>query len=395
MKRTRAATTAHRLAALAGLARRVQTPTLAMIVRRDLEINAFGPRTTGRCRPSSRRPRASATWACGSRARRTALKTAGRPHAIAALAEGRRRGRRSVERKPLVEQSPLLYDLTTLQREANQRYGFTAKRTLAAAARAATSAKGADLSRTASATSSSDLVPSLPSASAARSRPIRSTRRPRPRSRACAAPTARRGSTDAKVGDHHAIIPDRRDALAVGPLERRAPHLRHGRAPLPGDLPSSLPELPRAGRQSRTGACGRGSARSPECRPGRRSGLGELGEEAGWKIARSGADHVVDARSSLERPTASAFSVGRDDRVMVADLGVVDRAGRRQQRRPRIGGRGLLVDRIGRDDAADDARQRRDEVRSRCSATRFADRSAPCGARSSPARARVRLAVKP
>src|SRR5262249_337698 len=33
------------------------------------------------------------------------------------------------------EKAPMLYDLTTLQREANNRYGFSAKRTLAAAQR--------------------------------------------------------------------------------------------------------------------------------------------------------------------------------------------------------------------------------------------------------------------
>ena len=39
----------------------------------------------------------------------------------------------SLETKPQVEQPPLLYDLTTLQREANQRFGFSASRTLRAA----------------------------------------------------------------------------------------------------------------------------------------------------------------------------------------------------------------------------------------------------------------------
>ena len=40
-----------------------------------------------------------------------------------------------LEKKEQREKAPMLYDLTTLQREANNRYGFSAKRTLAAAQR--------------------------------------------------------------------------------------------------------------------------------------------------------------------------------------------------------------------------------------------------------------------
>ena len=36
----------------------------------------------------------------------------------------------SVDRKPKKTMAPGLYDLTTLQREANQKYGFSAKETL-------------------------------------------------------------------------------------------------------------------------------------------------------------------------------------------------------------------------------------------------------------------------
>src|SRR5205085_5754784 len=40
-----------------------------------------------------------------------------------------------LDKKEQREKAPMLYDLTTLQREANTRFGFTAKRTLAAAQR--------------------------------------------------------------------------------------------------------------------------------------------------------------------------------------------------------------------------------------------------------------------
>lgn len=39
----------------------------------------------------------------------------------------------SVERKETVQDTPLLYDLTTLQKEANAKHGFTAEQTLAIA----------------------------------------------------------------------------------------------------------------------------------------------------------------------------------------------------------------------------------------------------------------------
>src|SRR5258708_861963 len=40
-----------------------------------------------------------------------------------------------IEKKKQTERPPLLYDLTSLQRDANTRFGFSARRTLAAAQR--------------------------------------------------------------------------------------------------------------------------------------------------------------------------------------------------------------------------------------------------------------------
>ncbi len=40
-----------------------------------------------------------------------------------------------LEKKEQREKAPMLYDLTSLQRDANTRYGFSARRTLAAAQR--------------------------------------------------------------------------------------------------------------------------------------------------------------------------------------------------------------------------------------------------------------------
>ena len=55
--------------------------------------------------------------------------------AIVAACEGKPGTITKLEKKEQREKAPMLYDLTTLQREANNRYGFSAKRTLAAAQR--------------------------------------------------------------------------------------------------------------------------------------------------------------------------------------------------------------------------------------------------------------------
>jgi DNA topoisomerase-3 len=194
---------------------RVQTPTLALIVRRDLEISAFVPEDYWQVQAqfdTAASERYTGMWQQGSSNR---LKTAEEAERIATLASGADAVVESVERKPLVEQPPLLYDLTTLQREANQRFGFTAKRTLAAAQGCYERHKVLTYPRTNSRYISSDLVPSLPGvvARVAAADPVYE--------KAAAAisglsllPTAR-AVNDAKVGDHHAIIPtDEQHALS-------------------------------------------------------------------------------------------------------------------------------------------------------------------------------------
>ena len=56
------------------------------------------------------------------------------------------------------ERAPLLYDLTSLQREANNRYGFSARRTLAAAQRLYEEHKALTYPRTNSRFLSTDMV---------------------------------------------------------------------------------------------------------------------------------------------------------------------------------------------------------------------------------------------
>lgn len=120
---------------------RVQTPTLAILAEREERIRNFQPKTyfevladfgvsagTYRGRwfdPAFKKngdddARAERIW---DRAKAEAIvaKCAGKPGTI------------EEEKKPTTQAPPQLYDLTTLQREANQRHGFPAKMTLSLA----------------------------------------------------------------------------------------------------------------------------------------------------------------------------------------------------------------------------------------------------------------------
>ncbi|HET7238177.1 MAG TPA: DNA topoisomerase, partial [Terrimicrobiaceae bacterium] len=126
---------------------RVQTPTLAILAERELTIRDFKPRTyfevfgdfdvvvragalsqearsyRGRWfdenfrRNGSDDARAERIWE-KERAEAIAAKCSGKPGTI------------EEEKKPTTQIAPLLYDLTTLQREANARFSLSARRTL-------------------------------------------------------------------------------------------------------------------------------------------------------------------------------------------------------------------------------------------------------------------------
>ena len=121
---------------------RVQTPTLAILVEREAKIRAFVPRNywevqgtfraaggeyTGRWfdekfRKSDEDPDARAERLFDeARARGIADKCIGKPAVV------------TEESRPSTQVPPLLYDLTSLQREANGRFGFSAKTTLSLA----------------------------------------------------------------------------------------------------------------------------------------------------------------------------------------------------------------------------------------------------------------------
>ena len=120
---------------------RVQTPTLAILVEREEKIRAFKPRDYWEvhARFGARAGEYPGRWfdpnfSKDDDAERKAerLWSAAEAQAVAAACRGKR-GEASEETKPSTQLSPLLFDLTSLQREANARFGFPARMTLSLA----------------------------------------------------------------------------------------------------------------------------------------------------------------------------------------------------------------------------------------------------------------------
>lgn len=123
---------------------RVQTPTLALLVDRELEVLAHQPRPYWRVLASfdhEGQPYPG-TWfdpsfaaADDGEARDDRIFDEARALAIVEAVRTARRGTAEETRKPSRESAPPLFDLTSLQREGNRRFGWSAKRTLGAAQR--------------------------------------------------------------------------------------------------------------------------------------------------------------------------------------------------------------------------------------------------------------------
>jgi len=187
---------------------RVQTPTLAIVARREEEIKAFKPEPYWLVDAVFEADGArvyEGRFHAGSKPR---IATEQQAQAIVAQCKGRPGTITKLERKEQRERPPLLFDLTTLQREANTRYGFSAKRTLAAAQRCYEEHKALTYPRTSSRYLTKDMIPEIkPTAELVGAH----------REYAKAAryvlgldllPLGR-VVNDAKVSDHHAIIPTR------------------------------------------------------------------------------------------------------------------------------------------------------------------------------------------
>jgi DNA topoisomerase-3 len=180
---------------------RVQTPTLAMIIAREQEIAAFRPRSFwsvqadfGAFTGTWQGPDGQTRIGDEQRARRIAGKIANARGKIVDVA---------VEEKS--EPPPLAYDLTALQREANSRLDFSAKKTLSVLQQLYERHKIATYPRTDSRYLTRDIVPTLPD----RLRAL-SASRYHATVKALLSQEISPGKrlvNDAKVRDHHAVIP--------------------------------------------------------------------------------------------------------------------------------------------------------------------------------------------
>ena len=177
---------------------RVQTPTLVMICSRYLENKNFVPAKFWQLKA------ATASGGISFTAQSTA-KWEQQPKAIAALQRVKDAGQlvvKSVERKEASQEPPLLYDLTTLQKEANTKLNFSADKTLSIA-QSLYEKKVMSYPRTGSRYIPEDVFDEMPERVALLGQ--------YPRFAGYAAgldgtPLNRRSVNDGKVTDHHALI---------------------------------------------------------------------------------------------------------------------------------------------------------------------------------------------
>jgi DNA topoisomerase-3 len=184
---------------------RVQTPTLALIVRRELEIRSFVPEPYWlvEARFGAEKGEYAGRYLGGKR-----LKAENEAVAVVDATRDKPGDITKLEKKEEREQPALLYDLTTLQRHANTLFGFSARRTLSAAQALYERHKALTYPRTNSKFLSGDLVAEIkPTAElVGHNEPYRKGAE---YVTSLDSLPLQRVVNDARVTDHHAIIPTR------------------------------------------------------------------------------------------------------------------------------------------------------------------------------------------
>lgn len=104
---------------------RVQTPTLALVRDRERKIETFKPQTYFSILLNVEKEQAKM-----AQKNQFALKSQEEAQALVQRLSQQKGIVSSIEEKTKTESAPLPYDLTEIQREANQRYGYSAKKTL-------------------------------------------------------------------------------------------------------------------------------------------------------------------------------------------------------------------------------------------------------------------------
>ncbi|KGN76437.1 DNA topoisomerase I [Porphyromonas macacae] len=178
---------------------RVQTPTLAMICSRYLENKEFKPQTYFQIRLHTAKESISFPAISTDRydTRQDADKILARIRSAEYVSVSH------VEKKQVSQEPPLLYDLTTLQKEANNRHGFSADKTLSIA-QSLYEAKFISYPRTGSRYISEDVFADIPTLIAQLS--TDSSFGSYAQALSSGTELNRRSVNDKKVTDHHALI---------------------------------------------------------------------------------------------------------------------------------------------------------------------------------------------
>jgi DNA topoisomerase III len=214
---------------------RVQTPTLAMVVERELTLRSFVPEeyfevlATFQPVGAPQESKYQGTWfrpAPEGRIDKSNLQAAMRLPAdgveAKAIVERARSGKahiESIESETVRALPPWLYDLTELQRHANRLFGFSAQKTLELAQSLYERYKLISYPRTDSRHLSQDVAKTLPRIVRVIKGPYGDHIAPGTGER----PLSRRFVDDTKVSDHHAIIPTATspEKLDLPPDERK------------------------------------------------------------------------------------------------------------------------------------------------------------------------------
>lgn len=196
---------------------RVQTPTLGMIMDRENEINGF--RSQEYETLTADFGGFQAVWrASGGDSR---IFDAQDTQALKKRVDGRKGTIAQVKKSEKVEPHPLAYDLTELQRDANRKYGFSAKQTSNVLQRLYEQHKLVTYPRTDSRYLTSDMTGTLKERlDSVAVGPYASLARPLLRKNLN---ITKRIVDDSKVTDHHAIIPTEQTVLLnqLNPEERK------------------------------------------------------------------------------------------------------------------------------------------------------------------------------
>ncbi len=206
---TRALTVKHNAQLSCG---RVQTPTLSMIAKREAQIKAFQPKTYYSLKAKGN----GIFWNWKSKENSTCTFSEKTIRQIQEKITNSTAAVTEVKKKLHKTYAPQLYDLTSLQQDANRMFGFSAKQTLDYMQRLYEHHKAVTYPRTDSRYLTGDIIETLPD----RIRACRCGSYGRICSQLLKAPIKGNKSfvDDQKVSDHHAIIPTEQ-GLTLSSLE--------------------------------------------------------------------------------------------------------------------------------------------------------------------------------